>query len=139
MQLPDLSFPFFLPDAVMLQPPGGQLLHIMGGHENEIVSVDISQDSSMAVSCKLCIIPFSDKFLLDRDPFCGATGTLCFGIRMTVHRFLSQVGLIVACINLLLDPQDLLCLSALGIEPGMSCIYGKNDTTVPARPGLCTS
>ena len=26
-------------------------------------------------------------FLLDQDPFCGGTGTLCFGLRVTPHGF----------------------------------------------------
>ena len=33
----------------------------------------------------LTVITFFLKFLLDRGPFCGATGTICFGLRMTLR------------------------------------------------------
>ena len=46
----------------------------------------------------ICILSFL-KFWLDRGPFCGASGTLCFGLRMTAHEFRSQGGSIVALLS----------------------------------------
>lgn len=41
-----------LPDKQILTQPGGQLVHSMAGHKGDILSLDITADSKMAVSCK---------------------------------------------------------------------------------------
>ena len=65
----------------------------------------------------------SCKFLLDPDPFCRVTGTLCFRLQMTAHGFQSQREFIIARALLWLvynDPQSHLWLP--GIRPGwLSC------------------
>ena len=61
------------------------------------------------------------KFLLDRGPVCGATGTLCFGLGMILPTsFKSQGGSVITCTLLSLacnDPQSHLWLPGPGIEP----------------------
>ena len=35
-----------------MRPPGGPLLHVLSGHTDEVNSVDLSKDSSLAVTCE---------------------------------------------------------------------------------------
>ena len=57
---------------------------------------------------------FIFKSLLDRGPFCGATGTPCFWLRMTAHEFQSQAALLLLLLN---DPQSHLWLLGPSTEP----------------------
>ena len=56
------------------------------------------------------IFNFFFFFCGDKSPFCGTTGTLCFGLRLTLpHGFQSQDGSIIPCTLLSLvsiDPQS---------------------------------
>ncbi|XP_052800087.1 uncharacterized protein LOC128231374 isoform X2 [Mya arenaria] len=40
-----------LPDKKILSQPGGQLIHSMAGHKGDILSLDLSRDSKVALSC----------------------------------------------------------------------------------------
>ena len=47
------AIPSLLPDKQILVQPGGQLIHSMAGHKEDIRSLDITADNKMAMSCKL--------------------------------------------------------------------------------------
>ncbi|XP_053395163.1 uncharacterized protein LOC123524131 isoform X2 [Mercenaria mercenaria] len=45
------SVPSILPDKRILTQPGGQLLHSMAGHKGDVLSLDLTTDSKMALTC----------------------------------------------------------------------------------------
>ena len=47
------AIPSLLPDKQILVQPGGQLIHSMAGHKEDIRSLDITADNKMAMSCTL--------------------------------------------------------------------------------------
>ena len=82
---------------------------------------------------------FFFKFLLDRGPFCGLTGTLCFGLRMTLSMsfkvrvdWSSPAHLLLLTCN---DPQSSL-VSGNGHWTRIARPWGEQDTI--ASPDLTT-
>ena len=51
-QIKNLSFPVLIPEVPFLLPPGGQLLHVLTCHEDNINSIDISKDGRLAATCE---------------------------------------------------------------------------------------
>ena len=68
-------------------------------------------------------------FLLGTGPFCGATGTLCFGVRMTlqmgIKARMDSSSPLLFC-YLCLTTLSHVWFEGLGMGPGISTVYLEN-------------